>query len=424
MSDVDYQGIALRLTKYFRPSAAINSEELFQGRTAQVRQVVDAINQPGRHAIIYGGRGVGKTSLAQILPFKLRGRELVPIIAPYITCDSSDDYSTLWFKVFSEIEEQTGATVLNDASRPSGIGGESTPEFDAAAIFDWTPFEVRRHLEPIGRNGILYVILDEFNSVSPEVRQLFADTIKLLSDRASPVTLIAIGVSDNVTGLIHDHRSIERCLAQIHMPRMKREELEQIVKLGHEKVGMMIEPNALDEITGLSKGLPTYTHLLALNSSRNALDHESLTVNLQHVKQAMETSICETEESIRTEYDIATYSPKKTALHTKVLLACAMADTDEFGRFQPPDLVEPLQKITGQAFTTDRFSVHLKQFSSEEKGGVLKKTGSEYKWRYQFENPLLQPYVLMRGLASGVITDEQLDLSTQVESRYPLFKKK
>ena len=421
MSPVDYQAIALRLTQFFRPSAAINSEELFQGRTPQVRAVVDAINQPGRHAIIYGGRGVGKTSLAQILAFKLKGREPVPIICAYVTCDSGDDFSTLWFKVFSEIEEHTGTPILNNARvRTNG----ETSEFDEAAIFDWTPFEIRRHIEPIGRNGVLYVILDEFNSISPEVRQLFADTIKLLSDRASPVTLIAIGVSDNVTGLIHDHRSIERCLAQIHMPRMQREELEQIVKLGHSRVGMTIQPDSLDEITGLSKGLPTYTHLLALNASRNALDHKSLEVNMQHVKQAMEASICETEESIRTEYDLATYSPKKTALHSKVLLACAMADTDEFGRFQPPDLCAPLKKITGEDFTTDRFSVHLKQFSSEEKGGVLKKTGSEYKWRYQFENPLLQPYVLMRGLRAGIITDEQLDLNSQSESLYPLFKKK
>src|SRR3990172_3607668 len=113
MPETDYQGIALRLTQYFRPSAAINSEELFQGRTRQVRAVVDAINQPGRHAIIYGGRGVGKTSLAQILTFKLRGREPIPIICAYVTCDSSDDFSTLWFKVFSEIEEQTGTPVLN-----------------------------------------------------------------------------------------------------------------------------------------------------------------------------------------------------------------------------------------------------------------------------------------------------------------------
>lgn len=67
----------------------------------------------------------------------------------------------------------------------------------------------------------------------------------------------------------------------------------------------------------------------------------------------------------------------------------------------------------------------LKQFSSEEKGGVLKKTGGEYKWRYQFENPLLQPYVLMKGLDAGLITDDQLSLRKQQSaSKYPLLFKK
>lgn len=304
-----------------------------------------------------------------------------------------------------------------------GQDGE-TPDFEQAAVFDWTPFEVRRHLEPLGQDHLLYIIFDEFDKIADmAVRQLFADTIKLFSDRAVPATLIVIGVSDDVTGLIEDHRSIERCLAQIHMPCMPREELEQIVLLGHKKVGMEIEPRGLNEITGLSKGLPTYTHLLALHASREALGNKTLRVTYDHVRRAIKTAISQTEESIRTEYDRATYSTRSDTLHVSVLLACAMSETDEFGRFQPIDVCGPMKVITGKDFTTDRFAAHLKQFSSQERGGVLKRTGAEYKWRYQFVNPLLQPYILMRGLDAGLVTDDKLDLNTQTEKKYPLFKR-
>jgi len=206
------------------------------------------------------------------------------------------------------------------------------------------------------------------------------------------------------------------------MPRMPRAELEQIVTLGLERVGMTIDDDALFEVAGLSKGLPTYAHLLALHASRQALDSRTLAVKLKHVQHAIKVAISQTEETIRTDYDKATYSSRKT-LHANVLLACAMARTDDFGRFQPNDVCSPMKEVTGEDYTSDRFSSHLKQFCEVDRGPVLRKMGGEYRWRYQFYNPLLQPYVLMKGLDAGVITEENLNLDAQGESRYPLFKR-
>ena len=42
----------------------------------------------------------------------------------------------------------------------------------------------------------------------------------------------------------------------------------------------------------------------------------------------------------------------------------------------------------------------------EQRGGVLHK--DERSSRFRFTNPLLQPYVLMRGLADRSITDDDL----------------
>ena len=69
---VDYETLALKLGVLFKPSAPIDKEDLFCGRSAQVRLVVDAINQIGQHAVIFGERGVGKTSVSQILQVKLK----------------------------------------------------------------------------------------------------------------------------------------------------------------------------------------------------------------------------------------------------------------------------------------------------------------------------------------------------------------
>ncbi len=263
----------------------------------------------------------------------------------------------------------------------------------------------------VGQRGILYVIIDEFNKISGDhCRKMFSDTIKLLSDRAVPATILMIGVSDDVTGLIKDHNSIQRCLAQIHMPRMKREELEEIVKKGLLSNRMSADDSVLQEISGLSKGLPNYTHMLALYAGRHALDRKSLLVSSEDMAFAVDNSIRQAQESIRTNYYKATNSVKKGTLFEAVLLASSMAEHDDFGWFQPANICEPLRKITGNLLSTDRFAVHLKGFCEDARGPVLVRMGGEYRWKYRFSDPMMQPFVTMKGLLSKGITKDDLHL--------------
>jgi hypothetical protein len=194
------------------------------------------------------------------------------------------------------------------------------------------------------------------------------------------------------------------------MPRMARAELEQIVTRGLGELDMVSDQPALNEITGLSKGLPHYTHLLSLHAGRKALDCASLLVSPAHVKEAINVAIQGAQESIRAIYDKATYSTKANAMYTEVLTACAMAETDDFGNFWPTGVSDPLTKIKGKHYGTESFGKHLHAFCEDERGPVLRKQGGDYKWRYRFVNPLMQPFVLMKALGSGSITESDLHL--------------
>lgn len=79
---------ALLAGTVFTPTIPVSEESLFAGRMDEIRRVVDVINQRGRHAVVYGERGVGKTSLANIISTKLTSpRE---IVAPRVNCDGTD----------------------------------------------------------------------------------------------------------------------------------------------------------------------------------------------------------------------------------------------------------------------------------------------------------------------------------------------
>jgi len=413
---INWESLAMQLSSVFQPSAPINSEKLFRGRRAQVRAVIDAINQPGRHAILFGGRGVGKTSLGKILPKKLVAQEPVPIISPYVTCDSTDDYASIWRKAFIEMRYQSEGADAQASYDEADMDSLTDPSTS------WVPYEVRRSIESFSQDGILYVVFDEFDKLEDsDTCHMMADTIKLFSDHAVSVTIIVIGVADDATGLIYEHQSIDRCLAQIPMPRMPRQELEEIINAGLQQLKMTIVRDAMNEITGLSKGLPTYAHLLALHAGREAADARRPEIRLEDVQEAIKIAVSHTEETIRAEYDSATFSSRET-LFPDVLLACAMAQTDEYGRFVPNDVCEPLKVVTGQDYKSDRFSAHLKKLCNADRGNVLRMTGAEYRWRYQFKNPLLQPFVLMKGLEAKRITEEQLNLYNDDDDQYPLFK--
>ena len=75
----------------FRPAAPIDRRGLFSGRADEIAELYSVVAQPGQHAVVYGERGVGKTSLAVVVAELLRGSGVPRRRA---TCDSSDDFSS------------------------------------------------------------------------------------------------------------------------------------------------------------------------------------------------------------------------------------------------------------------------------------------------------------------------------------------
>lgn len=393
--------------RVFTPAAPINEAELFAGRVGQIRAVIDAVSQRGQHAIIYGERGVGKTSLVNVLVDFVSGRDTdnaVDVVAPRVNCDSSDDFASIWRKIFSEIPVSFQRPALGFGREPESINGD----LSTALPEDVTPDAVRRLLAQVSSGAsVLILVVDEFDRVTDaRTPALFADTIKSLSDHSVPATLLLVGVADSVDDLIAEHGSIERALAQIQMPRMSAEELHQIVLNGIERLQLKIERTALDHIALVSQGLPHYTHLLSLHSSRQALDVFSDTIKLEHVDAAMRQAIEGAQQSIQSAYHKATTSPRRENLYRQVLLACALANTDELGYFSPANVRVPMSYIMGKSYDIPSFARHLKDFSGAHRGPILQKTGPERRTRYRFINPLLQPYVTMHGVVDGLIDHE------------------
>jgi Cdc6-like AAA superfamily ATPase len=261
----------------------------------------------------------------------------------------------------------------------------------------------------VGDSHII-IILDEVDRIKDKkTLSSLADTIKTLSDNAVAATMILVGVADSVDGLIAEHRSIERALVQVRMPRMSEKELAEILAKGGQKLQLKISVDSTRRICKLSQGLPHYTHLLALHAAQSAIVSDCSEITPAHVHAAIQQSVNQAQQSIANSYHQATQSSRGN-LYAEVLLACALAPVDELGYFSSVDVRQPLSRVMKRKYEIAAFSRHLTEFCRPEHGPVLQKTGHRRRYRYRFLNPLMQPYVVMKGIAEGLITEELWDL--------------
>src|SRR4051812_9410906 len=93
--------IQSKLAATFTPAAPVSDYDVFAGRIMQITEVLSAIYQKGQHAIIYGERGVGKTSLANVLTqVGYKDRPSLPAIK--IIAPRTATFQSLWYDIFKK----------------------------------------------------------------------------------------------------------------------------------------------------------------------------------------------------------------------------------------------------------------------------------------------------------------------------------
>jgi hypothetical protein len=388
----------------FSPSAPVDEADLFAGRQVQIRKLIETVLERGKHAVLFGERGVGKTSLAKVF------RVLFPALVSEVRLirqqlNADDSFSEVWKKIFKEIE----VVVRSD--------GEEK-RITAADFYDSTISAddvVREIKTAFGGNEIPVIVFDEFDRATESVRRQMANVVKDLSDDSVNATVVIVGVSDDIGGLLAEHASLKRCLEQVPMPRMSNDEMKEIINKRIPRLGMKIEPNGLWKIVILSRGLPSYVHLLGVYSVQEAISGRKLLITEAHVDAAITRALEKSQESVRSDYAAAIHTNRTDTLFQEVLLSCALAKTDDRGFFTPQSVVDPLASILKKSVKIANFQNHLKEFIGKDRGAILIRRGKERAYKFRFSDPMMQPYIIMRGVEGGLIQTNALDVLSSPE---------
>ena len=391
MTEDDWLSLSFEISRSFT-GTPIRESDLFAGRALEISRMLKATMNIGRHVVLYGDRGVGKTSLSNIF-WKRFNAGLQSFVVGKVQARPDDDFDSLWRR---GLEELSGSLKLKGAATELGLS------IDDSRV---TPSQVRRELEQINPNLLPIVIIDEYNEIEDaQSRRLMANLIKELYDFSVPVTLILVGVAENIGTLLEDHKSVDRALTQIPLLRMSEEELSEIIGNGVSGTPLAFADSARHAVVNLSRGLPFFTQTLSRYAAQEAIEARQLVVTTRHVEAALGEFIEDSGESFKEAYREATRS-NQANYFKESLLACALAPTDENGFFTMNDVVKPFSGIMRNQKRIAHFDKHLRRFSSPEGGSVLTARGGDRQRIFRFSDPMMQPYVIIRGIQNRTIDD-------------------
>ncbi len=367
------------VSSVFRPGTPIDRQQLFAGRLDQVNDVLNAALQPGRHVIMFGERGVGKTSLARVISEIIKASKGYRLLnCGTINCDKTDNFNTLWRKIFREL------SFVRESSEVGFKGQAQQSDVPLETMLpnrELSSDDIRYMLAKIKDHTL--IIIDELDRLTDRsARTQLADTIKNLSDHSVNSTVILVGVADSVEELISEHHSIERALVQVPMPRMSTKELTQIINNGLEAGSMTAEQSVTVWIAHLAQGLPHYAHSLGLYSAFKAIESNRTNVTADDVLDATKTTV-----------------QKSHTIHS------------ELGYFPAAAVSVPMGKMMGRKYYVPNFSRHLFDLCELKRGPVLKKIGEPRRIRFRFADPMMQPFVIIHDYSNGNLTNALLEES-------------
>ena len=322
------------------------------------------------------------------------------ILMGRVNCAPSDDYVTVWANIAEDIEDRLG---FPDRAQNMRFA-EYVHDLSIGAA---DPSLVRRTFQAYGEFAV--IIIDEFDRLEDrETVQRMADTIKGLSDYSVKTTLVIVGVASSVDNLIEDHASVDRSLTQILMPRLDTNEIMELVQSRYDIVGISYDQESILLIANLTRGLPYYAHLIGQSAGLAAVRNETTAVGMKEVAQGLALATENAQESVKRTYYEAVSSSRTNSIYREVILGCALVEQDEFGHFTVAAVRASLVENLGLNVSFGRCASYLTGFTDEVHRRILQMDGEPWKKRYRFTDPLLETYVILKGIEDGLVQPERL----------------
>jgi Cdc6-like AAA superfamily ATPase len=382
----DSGAVNAALREAFTPTRPKQQDAQFSGRYTQMQRIINAIEEERAHVVLYGERGSGKTSLANVVAAK--ATEAGYFVVKF-ACSSEMSFEEMFHSFLQRIPATFLAGGIGATNRAGISNFDELLSPGEISVTELVTIFARLHDKHV------ILVVDEYDRVtSEETKNKLAELIKNMSDASAPVTILLIGVAEDVDELLGKHPSLQRTLVTIPLPLMTAAEIEAIILGGEQKSGLHFAPAVRRAVVELAQGLPYHAQLLCLFAARNALRRHASTVEREDLRYAVQRAAEEAEGKIKEAYSLAAASQSGTAFKD-VLFAAARCTSDAFGIFAVSDVAQAAA-THGIAVSALSLQFPLKKLTEPSRGGMLRRISGLDGLRYQFVNQMLRHHVLVR----------------------------
>jgi Cdc6-like AAA superfamily ATPase len=387
--------LRLKLRNAYTPSQPVSDRRLFAGRTEVLSALIRSVEDRRLHTIIYGDRGIGKTSILHVLAQAAREARYLVV---YVSIGANSDFDEVFRTVAGKFpllyhadygptsREAERGDALADILPPGRISVRAASEFCTKLVGTRT-----------------LVLLDEFDrSESPEFKRNVAEFLKNLSDQQARVQLVIAGVAANLTEMLTEIPSIRRNIFAVEIPRMTSDEVRQLVKKGEAASGLSFDAAALELIISVANGVPYLASLLSQYVGLAALNDGRLKVVSSDVQVAINDVLVELQAQLspRTLAQLANLARSGGEVILGRLAGYAKISNGEFD-VSAVDLVYP----TAEAAALCRSM--LMELAVD--GGLLVARDDESGRSYRFVDPNVPQYLWL-------VAEQQRYLNSPVAS--------
>jgi uncharacterized protein len=404
LSEADFGN---RLATVLSSSHPLQSQENLFGRSQQLTNIRKALFQHGRHILIHGLRGVGKSSLAQTAAFQL-SEGIDPII---IGCEPTSTFVSTMREILAEacgrdpkfkskiVETSAGFSKFGISlgtkiTVQSGENREPVSINDCVRLFEFYAKEV---------SGRPIIVIDEFDQIGDITEQAqFANFVKQVSDRHIPVRFIFCGIGESVQALLAGHASLDRYFHTESLGQLPWEARFEIVQNAADKLDITVDNTTEIRIARVSDGFPYYVHFLTEKLFWKVWEAQnSGIVTHQLFEAAMNDSANSMDMRLRGPYQLATEKYTKDS----EFVLWAAADGHEL-RKRSTDIFESYLRIvdTLKQPRVDRpkFNQRMARLKEVKNGAIL--SGTRAGW-YEFSEKMIRGYVRLRAEQNGVLLE-------------------
>ena len=394
-----------RLSMVLSPSQPLQSQEFLRGREKQLAEIRKALYAPGRHVLIHGFRGVGKSSLAQTAAFSISKSGNNPII---LSCDSSSSFNDVIRDMFEEAANPNPLVKTTSKQKDEGFDFKLFAAKRKHTIEEGRIEQIQSINEAVRLTGHLcekysekpVIIIDEFDQIQSKYEQEnFANFIKQISDKRIPARFIFCGIGESVDALMSAHGSADRYFHTVSLGRLPYEAREEIVTYAADNLGISVDSSTMYRIAKISDGFPHYVHLISEKLFWRVFEaRNDGMVTGALFENAMADASDAMEMKLKHPYETATR--KYTNDYENVLFA--VADGHELQRRSSVIYLSYVRIMESQGLSPlsrEKFNGRMNSLKKENYASIL--TASRTGW-YEFSEKVIRGYCRLRAEQVGV----------------------